>query len=438
MTHSARPLACLTAACLLAVAAVTTAPAASAGTAAPTGGATATVIKGTPPGPVLSWHRTVADDDRLEEYYAFSPSMRRQVPLFVMKPKNNSVPRPIVYVLNGGDGGEGVANWLAQSDLIDFYRDKNVWVVMPMSGQFSYYTDWVEPNESLGGVQMWETFLTTELPAPMEQQLGASSRRGIIGMSMSATTTLLYAEHHPGFYDAVGSFSGCAETSRGFPYEYVRLVLERGNATPEQMWGPVGGERFNHNDGLLNAARLKETKHLYISSGTGLMGPHDIRWGTHKTGSMGLLNKVITGGLIEAGVNKCTHDLKARTDQLGMTNIDYNFRPTGTHSWGYWQQDLVDSWPTFARAFGMDPQSPRTSSESGPAAVTAETVDSIWKAAAGADPHPVARPGTTTAATGTGTGTETGTDSDPAGGTGAQTDTDAETGAGEDSGRENR
>ena len=382
-------------ACMLAAASATATPAATAGPPAPTGGKSAVVTHGKPPGKTLDWHKNVVGDNRLEEYYAYSPSMDRNVPLFVMKPKNNSVPRPIVYILNGGDGGEGLANWVAQSDLVDFYRDKNVRIVMPMSGQFSYYSDWKEESDFLGGKQMWETFMTKELPGAMEKELGASSQRGIIGMSMSATTTILYAEHLPGFYDAVGSFSGCAETSRGFAYEYVRMVLDRGKADPEQMWGPVGGETFNYNDGLLNAARLKGTKHIYVSSGTGLMGPYDWTFGNRKPNFFALVNKVIAGGIIEAGVNKCSHDLKARTDQLGFDHIDWNFRPTGTHSWGYWQRDLIDSWPTFARAFGMDPSTPEIMSQQTPPPITDDTVTGIWKATLGTDPRTGKTPGDT-------------------------------------------
>ena len=121
---------------------------------------------------------------------------------------------------------------LMQTDVVDFYMDKNVNVVIPMSGQFSYYTDWEQENANLGGKQKWETFLTKELPGPLEKTLKASDKRAIVGMSMTGTTSLLYAEHYPGFYDAVGSFSGCAQTSEGLPLQYVRITLDRGQAGP--------------------------------------------------------------------------------------------------------------------------------------------------------------------------------------------------------------
>ena len=305
--------------------------------------------------PAPLWREKVAEHpDRVKEMWAYSPSMDRHVPLFVITPKDNSQPRPTIYLLNGADGGEGKANWVMQTDIVDFYMDKNVNVVIPMSGQYSYYTDWVSENANLGGKQTWETFLTKELPGPLEKTLKASNQRAIAGMSMTATTSLLYAEHHPGFYDAVGSFSGCAQTSEGPALEYVRTVLNRGKATPEEMWGPVGTETWAYNDALINAEKLRGTP-MYVSNGSGVAGQSDMVSSPHMHGDPGFAaGTVIIGGAIEGATNLCTHDLKARLDAAGI-GADWNFHPTGTHSWGYWQDDLRGSWPTFARAFGMQP-----------------------------------------------------------------------------------
>ncbi|AIK86861.1 hypothetical protein AR0_02200 [Corynebacterium glutamicum] len=40
-------------------------------------------------------------------------------------------------------------------------------------------------------------------------------------------------------------------------------------------------------------------------------------------------------------------------DHAGIP-ADWNLRPTGTHSWGWWQDDLRGSWDTFARSFGLE------------------------------------------------------------------------------------
>ncbi|WP_312982297.1 alpha/beta hydrolase-fold protein [Corynebacterium sp.] len=188
---------------------------------------------------------------RMEELKVTSKAMGgRQMPVVAIKAKNNPETAPTIYLLNGADGGEGGANWLKQTSAVDFYgnRSGDVNVVIPMAGAYSYYIDWQEQTSSLdtdargvGTTQMWETFPTQELPGPVEDQLGTTSdKRAVIGLSMSGATSLVYAEKYPGFYDAVGEYSGCAATSGEFS-RATQLILDRGNATFDQMWGDPNG-----------------------------------------------------------------------------------------------------------------------------------------------------------------------------------------------------
>lgn len=304
------------------------------------------------------WRRAVAADEsgRVEELVATSPAMDgREVSLAVIKAPNPGA--PTYYMLNGADGGEGGANWIQQSDILEFFQDKNVNVVIPMEGQFSYYTDWVTEQPQLGGKQMWETFLTQELPGPIEEYLQAGDKRAISGMSMSATSSLLLAQHNPDFYDAVGSFSGCAATSNPVGYTSMQVTLNRANTTPEAMWGPRGTGTWHYNDALINAEKLEGTE-LYVSNGSGLAGSWDLPSSPRLEGanqvqaSAAMAETIIVGGAIEAVTNTCTHDLNTKLQANGI-NGDFNFRNTGTHSWGYWQDDLYDSWPTIARGLGL-------------------------------------------------------------------------------------
>ncbi len=301
----------------------------------------------------LKWRANVSGE-RVEEMWATSPAMNnREIPLVAIRAAEPN--RPTIYLLNGGDGGEGDANWLMQTDVLDFYREKNVNVVIPMTGKFSYYSDWVSENAALGGKQMWETFLTKELPGPMEKELKANGKRAIAGMSMSATSSVLLAEHNPGFYDAVGAFSGCYASSKPAPTAYIALTLQRGAATIEQMWGAWGGPLWHYNDALINAESLRNTE-IYVSNGSGLGGEADMPNGSRLRGvdpfiaSMSATISTTSGGAIEAATNQCTHDFKKKLESLNIP-ATFNMRNTGTHSWGYWKQDLRDSWPTFERAF---------------------------------------------------------------------------------------
>lgn len=317
------------------------------------GAAVATISLGPKADTDPAWREKIVGHERVVEMWAHSPSMNRDVPLVVLKAANPG--RPTIYMLNGGDGGEGTANWVAQTDILDFYRDKDVNLVIPMAGKFSYYTDWIQENANLGGKQMWETFLVKELPGPLETVLQASNKRAIAGMSMSATTALLLPQHHQGFYDAAASFSGCAATNSPLEREFVRLTLERGGAHPDQMWGAPNTPYALYNDALVNAEKLRGTA-LYVSNASGTSGVHDTAANPRFAAahpaitSITVANVQIQGGAIEAATNYCTHNLAAKLASLNIP-AEFNFRPSGTHSWGYWQDDLRASWATFDRAF---------------------------------------------------------------------------------------
>lgn len=306
---------------------------------------------------------------RMEELKVTSQAMGgREIPVVTIKAKNNPETAPTLYLLNGADGGEGGANWLKQTSAVDFYgnRSGDVNVVIPMAGAFSYYTDWQESTSSLdtdahgvGTTQKWETFLTQELPGPVEDHLETTSdKRAVIGLSMSGSTSLVYAEKYPGFYDAVGAYSGCAATSGEFS-RATQLVLDRGNASFNQMWGNPNGTVARENDALVNADKLADQHNIYVSSATGLLGDHDVSSGDVLNGNVfGMITPLTDGFAIEAGSNACTHLLKSTTDKHGITeasnNLVYNIRNAGTHQWAYWQDDMWESWPVIAQGLGLD------------------------------------------------------------------------------------
>src|SRR5699024_3229325 len=113
---------------------------------------------------------------------------------------------------------------------------------------------------------MWETFLTKELPQTIEEALKANGKRAIAGMSMSATSSLNLAAHNQGFYDSVGSFSGCASTTQGLAPTFIDITLSRGNTSIDEMWGGANSETARYNDALLNADKLVNQPNLYVSN----------------------------------------------------------------------------------------------------------------------------------------------------------------------------
>lgn len=292
----------------------------------------------------LGWRSLIAGRDNVEEVWATAPAMDRGIPIVWIHPegRDRMEPRPTLYVLNGADGGEGRASWLYQTDILDFFSDKNVNVAIIQAGEFSYYTDWVS-SDTKYGTQMWETFLTRELPNAFESAVNANGKRGIIGMSMSATSVLNFAQHNPGLYDGVGSFSGCANVADEAGALAVRTVLDRAGIDPVQMWGQRPGELWNYNDSLINADKLVGQQ-MYISNGTGLWGEWDYVENPTVETETALAAQRTTGSAIEGATNLCTMALKNKLDGLGATGIHWDLGNNGTHSWGYWQDDLHESW----------------------------------------------------------------------------------------------
>ncbi|QLY34586.1 esterase family protein [Nocardia huaxiensis] len=278
--------------------------------------------------------------------------MGRTIPLQVLTAADPTVPRPTLYLLNGASGGTDITNWYNQTDIVAFFWNKNVNVVTPVGGEFSYYTDWQRDDPALGR-NRWETFLTRELPPVLDAALHASGVNAIAGVSMSATSALNLAAAAPELYTGVAAYSGCASTSDPAGRTYIRLVLGRGDADPENMWGPDDDPAWRSHDSVLQAERLRG-KAIYLSSGSGLPGPAEALPGQPSVAQLiGKANQLVLGGLIEAATNSCTHALAERLAALNIP-AQVEFRSAGTHTWAYWQEDLHKSWPLLAAALGVD------------------------------------------------------------------------------------
>ncbi|MFI6865903.1 alpha/beta hydrolase [Nocardia sp. NPDC050406] len=293
-------------------------------------------------------------DDRTLRLFVYSAAMEQYFPVDVRRPADASVPRPTLYLLNGADGGEGSANWQTKTDIVDnFLADKNVNVVQPIGGAFTYYTDWINEDPQRGKIK-WRTFFTEELPPLIDAALGTNGVNAIAGLSTSGTTVLNLPIHKPGLYKAVAAYSGCAQTSDPVGREFVSLAVDLwGKGDAEDMYGPVGAPAWAENDPVLHAEGLRDLD-MYLSTGSGLPGVHDVLDGEYSAGRgpQALANQLVIGGIIEAATNFCTHNLKTKLDSLGIP-ATYNFRDTGTHSWGYWHDDFIHSWPVLARGLGL-------------------------------------------------------------------------------------
>lgn len=90
-----------------------------------------------------------------------------------------------------------------RTDAPKFFADKHVNVVTPLSGAFSYYTDWERPDPGLAksgnnnGVNMWTTFLTEELPPVIDSTFGTTGENALAGLPLQARRYWIWLWRRP-------------------------------------------------------------------------------------------------------------------------------------------------------------------------------------------------------------------------------------------------
>ncbi len=286
--------------------------------------------------------------DRRAAVFVFSPSMNKIIQVQVLLPKAQSVSRPTLYMLDGVSAGNESnyteSTWTQKTDIVDFFADKNVNVVLPIGGSSSYYTNWDVPDPILG-VNRWETFLTSELPPLIDARFSGNGINAIAGVSMGAQAAMDLITRHPALYNGVAGLSGCYENSQNGLKETVRgtVAMNGGNAT--NMWGDNSNPLWVEHDPSRNAEALRG-KDVYVSVGTGLPGLYEI--GPGGTG----VESAVMGGPLEAASFYCTTLFDTRLRSLDIP-AKFVYRPSGIHDWDYWQDDLRGAWPTLKKALQL-------------------------------------------------------------------------------------
>lgn len=344
---------------LAALVTATTAPAAGAQSSGSTDGGS--VSSGsTVPGPLqrlppappelrddITTAAIVRESSRSEQYVRFvvaSPALRREVGVEVLLPKDDSVPRPTVYALEGVDAPEGGSGLTYGGGARDFFADKNVNVVLVNGGVASLYSDWEQIDPGVG-LHKWETFVTEELPPLLDARLNTTGVKSLLGVSMGAQGAMMLAHRHPGLYRGIAVLSGCYSTMDDVGRLSVLETISSRGGDPANIWGEIGGPGWAEHDTIEGAEALRGMD-IYVSAMTGIPGRHEAAAGVD------LVDRVVIGGAIEAASNTCTRRLQARLKDLDIP-ATFHYEPTGVHAWPYWKDQLPDTWPTLARSLGL-------------------------------------------------------------------------------------
>ena len=277
--------------------------------------------------------------DRWDKVSVYSPAMNKVVINDVFKSPNSGA--PVLYLLPGIDGGDnldpgvyfapGTKSWFGMTDIQGFFANKNVNVVSPLGGAFSWYTDWVnDPGKQ------YQTYMTKELPPLINAQYNTNGVNAVGGLSSTGGTALDYAVQAPGLYTAVGSYSGLLTPSDPQSTPQVSLTLLGGGASAENMWGPLGGPLWVAHDPSKNVEKLRGVA-VYAAASTGGVGDVDRLppgFGPN-----------ITGGFVEGVIAESTKRFADAAAAAGLP-ITYVARPEGSHTWGLFESEMQESWNT--------------------------------------------------------------------------------------------
>lgn len=250
---------------------------------------------------------------------------------------------PEVWALDGLRAREDDNGWTIETNIEQFYADKNVNVILPVGGESSFYSDWQKPDN--GKHYKWETFLIQELIPILDEGFRANEDRAVMGLSMGGTAAMNLAQRFPHLFSFVGSFSGYLDmTSPGMQVAIKAAQADAGGYNADNMWGPPNHQDWVDHDPKFGIEALKDMS-VYISAGSGVDdfgNPDSVATGPANAAGVGLeiLSRMTTETFLRyakaAGVEPITH-----------------FRPSGVHAWPYWQFEMTQAWPHMANALNL-------------------------------------------------------------------------------------
>jgi diacylglycerol O-acyltransferase / trehalose O-mycolyltransferase len=255
-----------------------------------------------------------------------------------------------VYLLDSMEAAEDFNGWDKNTAAFDWYYGSGLSIVMPVGGEASFYSDWYQPAVGNGQTYTykWETFLTQELPTWLSANRNvAPTGDAAVGLSMGGSSALVLAIYHPRQFIYAGSLSGFLNLSTGQWPGLVNLAMHYdGGFSSDAMWGPPGDAAWARNDPTVNVARLvANNTRIWVYCGNGTPTNLDAENTNAPVAGLGFLE----GFAINS-------NLAFRDSYLAAGGSDgvFNFPSNGTHSWGYWGEQLQNMKPDLQRALGAN------------------------------------------------------------------------------------
>lgn len=277
--------------------------------------------------------------DRREKWSIASPSMKRVVDVQIVRPADPNAPAPMLYLLDGIGGNKNSSGWVNTGAVKNVFANENATVVMPLGAAASLYTDWDKDDPALGTIK-WETFITKELAPLLESDpsLHFNDKRGIGGLSMGASGAVRMANNNPDFFNAAIGISGCYSTMDAIGKQTVNLIVGSRGGNVENMWGPVGSEKWNAQDVNQNPQGIKDMA-VYLSAASGAAGDVDIKDYEGEP-----FYNMVAGLYLERGAHECTKNLEESLSEAGAPDTTVSYLDTGMHNWRNYEAQLQPAW----------------------------------------------------------------------------------------------
>mgnify|MGYP000499904761 FL=1 len=256
-----------------------------------------------------------------------------------------------VYLLDGLRAQDDYNGWDINTPAFEWMENSGLSTVMPVGGQSSFYTDWYQPSKGNGQTYTykWETFMTQELPTWLAANRGVSrTGNAAVGISMAGSASLNYAIWHPDQFSYAASLSGFLNPSEGWWPTLIGLAMnDAGGFDANSMWGPSSDPAWKRNDPMVNIGRLvANNTRIWIYCGTGT--PSELDAGAD--GGNLMAAQFLEGLTLRTNVTFRDNYIAA-----GGRNGVFNFPANGTHSWGYWGQQLQQMIPDLQQTLNGTP-----------------------------------------------------------------------------------
>lgn len=256
-----------------------------------------------------------------------------------------------VYLLDGLRAQDDYNGWDINTPAFEWLYGSGLSTVMPVGGQSSFYTDWYQPSQGNGQnyTYKWETFMTQELPAYLAANYGVDPNgNAVVGLSMAGSASLTYSIYYPQKFTYAASLSGFLNPSEGWWPMLIGLAMnDAGGFNAQSMWGPSSDPAWRRNDPMVNINQLvANNTRIWIYCGTGTPSDLDTSGG----GGNLMAAQFLEGFTLRTNKTFMDNYLAA-----GGRNGVFNFPANGTHSWGYWGQQLQQMIPDMQRVLGATP-----------------------------------------------------------------------------------